>query len=616
MDTHIIEIPPEGYSDMSSEKREAVISYIISENLHRDDQVIDWLREQLILEEEDKPRARVIEALGDELFDRQTREILRNVWQVLSKESLSHNIIKEMLIAAVFVDDEKVKTWAYELLEDDMKTSLNIELIGNAKSFSPKKSIILTHYLERILKGDKKFPRLRKHAAIGLAKQGTDKALDILISFGEKLCREISTQTEISDDYEADYDDFMSNIILAESIAFGLGLSADKIYDQNRAKSVLSLLNKIDEQICKIIGKKPEVPNSVKWAISEIQSVGYKLDLGIASKGIETGKEEAIPKASEEPKFLNHTVVRNKKQEQEVLLICRPIKKMVSKASKSNASILIRGEIGTGKELVANYIHHNSLRSKHPFVKVNCAFIPPDLLESVLLGYEKGAFTGALKLKKGEFEIANKGSIFLDGIESVGSDLQVKLLRILQEGEFERVGGHETIKLDVRIIAATKKNLERVIEDGDFRKDLYYRLNVIPIDIPSLRDRRIDIPLLADHFLEKYASLNHKDIRCFSTQAINMLIEYQWPGNVIELEDCIKRAVLLCEDRLIQSNILPPDLKMDLSIENAITFYEMFKTKDILKITREITARTKNLLKTARRKLIYKENIQNKAKDK
>jgi Nif-specific regulatory protein len=239
----------------------------------------------------------------------------------------------------------------------------------------------------------------------------------------------------------------------------------------------------------------------------------------------------------------------------------REVFQMISQVSKSNATVLIRGESGTGKELVANAIHYNSLRAKNPFVKINCAAIPSNLIESELFGHEKGAFTGAVNLKKGKFELAHKGTIFLDEIGSVDLDVQVRLLRVLQEKEIERVGGYETIKTDVRVMAATNKNLEKAVDDGSFRGDLYYRLNVFPIYMPPLRERKTDILLLADHFLEKYAKENHKEISRLSTPAIDMLMRYHWPGNVRELENCIERAVLLCEEGVIHSYHLPPTIQ-------------------------------------------------------
>ena len=292
----------------------------------------------------------------------------------------------------------------------------------------------------------------------------------------------------------------------------------------------------------------------------------------------------------------------------------RDVFQMISQVSRSNATVLIRGESGTGKELAANAIHYNSLRSKSPFVKVNCAALPSNLIESELFGHEKGAFTGAIRQKRGKFELANKGTIFLDEIGSVGLDVQVKLLRVLQEKEFERVGGYATIKVSVRIIAATNKNLEQAIEEEVFRSDLYYRLNVFPIYMPPLRERKTDVLLLADHFLEKYAKENHKDIHRFSTPAIDMLIQYHWPGNVRELENCIERAVLLCEEGVIHSYQLPPtvqtaeesDTLPGRSLEDAVANLEREIIIDSLKSTRGNMAKAAQVLETTERKFAYK----------
>ncbi len=292
----------------------------------------------------------------------------------------------------------------------------------------------------------------------------------------------------------------------------------------------------------------------------------------------------------------------------------RDVFQMISQVSKSNATVLIRGESGTGKELVANSIHYNSLRAKNPFIKVNCAALPVNLIESELFGHEKGAFTGAIKQKIGKFELANKGTIFLDEIGSISLDVQVTLLRILQEKEFERVGGHKTIKADVRIIAATNKNLEQAVEEEAFRGDLYYRLNVFPIYMPPLRERKTDILLLADYFLEKYAKENNKEILRFSTPAIDMLMDYHWPGNVRELENCIERAVLLCEEKVIHSYHLPPTLQTGtesdtvpaLSLEDAVVNLEKEMLIDALKNTRGNITNAAKILKLTVRKFAYK----------
>jgi Nif-specific regulatory protein len=292
----------------------------------------------------------------------------------------------------------------------------------------------------------------------------------------------------------------------------------------------------------------------------------------------------------------------------------REVFQMISQVSKSNATVLIRGESGTGKELVASSVHYNSLRAKNAFIKVNCAALPANLIESELFGHEKGSFTGAIKQKLGKFELANKGTIFLDEIGAVGMDVQVRLLRILQEREFERVGGHQTIKVDVRVIAATNKNLEQSIEDETFRGDLYYRLNVFPIYMPPLRERKTDILLLADYFLEKYSKENHKNIRRFSTPAIDMMMNYHWPGNVRELENCIERAVLLCDEGVIHSYHLPATLQTGSesgtlpahSLEEAVANLEKEMIIDALKNTRGNITTAAQLLKTTVRKFAYK----------
>ncbi|MBU1864583.1 MAG: nif-specific transcriptional activator NifA [Candidatus Omnitrophica bacterium] len=234
---------------------------------------------------------------------------------------------------------------------------------------------------------------------------------------------------------------------------------------------------------------------------------------------------------------------------------------LIEQVSKSNATVLILGESGTGKELVASAIHFNSLRAKKPFIKVNCAALPESVLESELFGHEKGAFTGALQERKGRFELAHGGTLFLDEIGDLAPAIQIKLLRVLQEREFERVGGTKTITIDVRLITATNRTLEDLMRKGEFREDLYYRLNVFPIHLPPLRERKTDILLLANHFVEKYSKANHKNISRISTPAIDMLMCYHWPGNVRELENCIERSVLISNDDVIHGHHLPPTLQ-------------------------------------------------------
>jgi DNA-binding NtrC family response regulator len=230
---------------------------------------------------------------------------------------------------------------------------------------------------------------------------------------------------------------------------------------------------------------------------------------------------------------------------------------LISRAAPSRTTVLIQGESGTGKELVARALHRHSARSDRAFVTVNSGSLPPDLLESNLFGHVKGAFTGAVYLKKGLFELADKGTIFFDEIGNIPLDTQAKLLRVIQEREFMRLGGVDTIRVDVRILAATNVNLREVMEAGRFREDLFYRLNVIAVMVPPLRDRKDDIPLLVQHFLEKYGDESRKPGLIVTPAALDRLMEYDWPGNVRELENTIERAVVLCSGREIDVDLIP-----------------------------------------------------------
>jgi Nif-specific regulatory protein len=229
-------------------------------------------------------------------------------------------------------------------------------------------------------------------------------------------------------------------------------------------------------------------------------------------------------------------------------------------AAKSRATILITGDTGTGKELVANVVHYNSDRASGPLIKVNCGALPETLLESELFGHIKGAFTGAIESRKGRFEMADGGTLFLDEVAEMSPRLQVKLLRVLQEKEFEPVGGTQTIQVNVRVVAATSKDLKKEIQKGLFREDLYYRLNVIPIHLPPLRERRDDIPLLVDYFMEKYNKLNGKNVSKISHKVLDLLIEYPWPGNVRELENCIERGIVMSPGNVLSADSLPEEI--------------------------------------------------------
>lgn len=289
----------------------------------------------------------------------------------------------------------------------------------------------------------------------------------------------------------------------------------------------------------------------------------------------------------------------------------REVYVLIEQVSGSNATVLIRGESGTGKELVAQAIHNSSKRALMPFIKVNCAALPESVIESELFGHERGAFTTAIASRRGRFELANKGTIFLDEIGDLTPTTQVKLLRVLQEQEFERVGGSTTQKVDVRIIAATNKPLEEMMKKGEFREDLYYRLNVFPINMPPLRERKSDIVLLADSFAEKYGKRNAVEIKRISSPAIELLISYHWPGNVRELENCMERAVILTTDGVIHGNLLPPSLQsaestnssQEIGLQLALDSLEIELIEDALKSAKGNIAKAARILKITERKM-------------
>ncbi len=234
----------------------------------------------------------------------------------------------------------------------------------------------------------------------------------------------------------------------------------------------------------------------------------------------------------------------------------------LSLVAPSDATVLIMGESGTGKEVVANAIHQNSPRAGRPFVKVSCAALPETLLESELFGHEKGAFTGAVTRREGRFQLAHGGTIFLDEVGEISPSVQTKLLRVLQEKEFEPLGSARTVKVDIRVIAATNRDLEAEVRNSRFREDLFYRLNVVPLLVPPLRERKEDIPLLAEHFLTVYREKNRKPLKAVSGKAMDLLVRYEWPGNVRELENCIERAVIMARDDVVVPADLPPQIQM------------------------------------------------------
>ena len=292
----------------------------------------------------------------------------------------------------------------------------------------------------------------------------------------------------------------------------------------------------------------------------------------------------------------------------------REVYRQIHQVAAGDTTALIRGESGTGKELVAHAIHYSSPRAAGPFIKVNCAALSENLLESELFGHEKGAFTGAIAARKGRVEEAEGGTLFLDEIGDFSPATQVKLLRALQERTFERVGSNRTQKANVRIVAATSRDLEKAVESGDFRQDLYYRVNVFPIFLPPLRERKDDILLLADHFVERYSRKMGKDVRRISTPAINMMVAYHWPGNVRELENCIERAVLLSSEGVIHGHHLPPSLQTsdysdtvgEGTLEERVAVFERDIIVDALKRSNGSMAAAAKDLGTTPRILRYK----------
>jgi DNA-binding NtrC family response regulator len=296
--------------------------------------------------------------------------------------------------------------------------------------------------------------------------------------------------------------------------------------------------------------------------------------------------------------------VRDQYQLEQLVGASEPIRQVldfVRKVADSDSTVMIQGESGTGKELVARMLHFNSLRRDRPLVPVNCGAIPENLLESELFGHEKGAFTGATHTRMGRFELANGGTIFLDEIGEMSLPLQVKLLRVLQERAFERVGGNRTIQVDVRIVAATNQDLEALVEERRFRQDLFYRLNVIPIVIPPLRDRRSDIPLLIDHFLARFNQTKHTHITGISHEALRLLSQYDWPGNIRELENLVERMAVLKKQGELSVSDLPEKIaRKPQSLEPKEQFIRF--TEDGINLMREVEQYENHLIIEALRK--------------
>ena len=297
----------------------------------------------------------------------------------------------------------------------------------------------------------------------------------------------------------------------------------------------------------------------------------------------------------------------------------REVLENIALIAPSDATVLILGESGTGKELIANLIHECSRRAKKPFVKLNCAALTEALLESELFGHEKGSFTGATERKQGRFELANGGSFFLDEVGEMSPTTQVKLLRVLQEQEFERVGGTEPITVDTRIIAATNKELDKEIETGRFREDLYYRLNVVPIQLPPLRERREDIPLLAEYFLKFYTKKNRREIRQILPEVLDVMMRYDWPGNVRELENTIERGVIIARSEYLTPEELPPNIrkiaKSIIGYGSEVTVGSTIKEMERKFIARTLAAVDGNRTRAAKILGITRKTLQNKIRE-
>jgi len=355
--------------------------------------------------------------------------------------------------------------------------------------------------------------------------------------------------------------------------------------------SIPTAINAIREGAYDYI-EKPFCPERAELLIDKLMEHQWLLEENIALQ----------QKLEERYRFEN--IIAKSPRMQQVIEVIKVV-------AKSNATVLITGETGTGKELVARAIHSQSYRSDRPFVAVSCAALPESLLESELFGHEKGSFTGAYAQKKGKFEVANRGTLFLDEIGEMSANIQVHLLRVLEEKEFNRVGGNEPIKVDVRVISATNRDMKEAIAKGQFREDLYYRLNVVNIELPPLRERTEDIPLLAEHFLKGFAMENRKEITGFSPEATDFLLRHEWPGNVRELENAIERAVILAQNSVIDV--------ADLSQRNPVPAGSNASEKDLKQVEKDhiqnvLAESGGNYTKAARILGISRMTLYNKAK--
>ncbi|MBI2419519.1 MAG: sigma-54-dependent Fis family transcriptional regulator [Ignavibacteriales bacterium] len=346
---------------------------------------------------------------------------------------------------------------------------------------------------------------------------------------------------------------------------------------------------------------KPFSPEELRFRVKRIfENITAKRKLEIL-----TEQNQLLREQIQEP---NSEIIGNSEKMQNVF-------RLINQVAESNSNVLITGESGTGKELVAKALHNKSTRSSMPFIKINCGVLNENLLESELFGHEKGAFTGAVKQKKGRFELAEKGTLFLDEIGDVSPGMQLKLLRVLQEREFERVGGEQTIATDVRILAATNKDIPKLIRESKFREDLYYRLNVIPLSLPALRERSEDIPLLANHFLAQQAAKNRGAARSISPDGMIALQQYRWPGNIRELENLIERLFVITTEEIINLEIISRHLFSHseveqntelLPLEDAVNRFEKSLIEKALQKSDGVKNRAAKILGVSPSNLFYK----------
>ncbi|MBF0223957.1 MAG: sigma-54-dependent Fis family transcriptional regulator [Desulfobacterales bacterium] len=387
-------------------------------------------------------------------------------------------------------------------------------------------------------------------------------------------------------------------------------------YNEKDASNIISAQNEIKSNTkCIIVPSQPNIHDSVsaikKGAFNYLDNLSIDNVIESIKQALAGIKTVESPKKIKFKNFIGKSTQIVK------------VFNMIEKVTRSDSTVLITGESGTGKELIARAIHNNSLRCNNPMVIINCGAIPSELLESELFGHEKGSFTGAHKTRMGRFEIANGGTVFLDEIGDMSPNLQVKLLRVLQEQTFERIGGASSIKVDIRVIAATNKDLLNSIEEHKFREDLYYRLNVIPIKVPPLRERKSDIPILIDFFLKNLAERRSQPLKSIDDESMNLLVNYDWPGNVRELENIMERLSVMVEDDIIIKDDVPDNIlnyqkagsaqeiiynpiKQGISFTDAVEQYQKTLILEALNETNWVKSKAAELLKMNRTTLVEK----------